>query len=341
MRAASPNRTVVCIYLVGGNDSNNMIVPLDSPAYDTYARGRGVLALPKDSLLSVQADTASYGFHPNLPGLRDLYNQNALAVVANVGRSAPGRETAGSATDNVSEMQVRFVPGGYAATPWAAPAPADGGQQPVLTLAHGVTLAAPGADPERQSALVESIAAAPVQDGFGNSRLGEQLSTVLTALKTGAFSQQAFLVALSGFETRRDQLKRQGNLFAELDSALVGFYRAISDLGLSESVTIYTDTEFNRTLAPNKVGGTLHAWGGHHLVLGGSVLGGRIYGRFPSLEVGGTDDVSGNGTWTPTTSSAQYASTLAYWYGKTDLADVPEFAASYRADQPRLDFLAH
>jgi uncharacterized protein (DUF1501 family) len=339
LRAASPGRTVVCIYLVGGNDSNNMIVPLDSPAYDTYMRGRGGLALTKDSLLSVQADTASYGFHPNLPGLRDLYNQNALAVVANVGRTAPGRETAGSATDNVSEMQVRFVPGGYAAIPWAAPS--DAGQQPVLALAHGVTLTAPGADPERQSGLVESIAAAPVQDGFGNSKLGEQLSTVLAALKTGAFNQQAFLVSLSGFETRRDQLRRQGDLFAELDSALVMFYRAVNDLGMSESVTIYTDTEFNRTLTPNKAGGTLHAWGGHQLVLGGSVLGGRIYGRFPSLEVGGTDDASGNGTWAPTASSAQYAATLAYWYGKTDLADVPEFAASYRADQARLDFMAH
>jgi uncharacterized protein (DUF1501 family) len=74
-------------------------------------------------------------------------------------------------------------------------------------------------------------------------------------------------------------------------------------------------------------------------VLGGSVLGGQIYGGFPSLEVAGADDASGNGTWTPSISSAQYAATLAYWYGKSDLTDVPEYAASYRADQPRLDFL--
>ena len=86
LSAASPNRAVVCIYLLGGNDSNNMIVPLDSPAYDAYARGRGSLALAKDSLLAVQSGPSdAYGFHPNLPGLRDLYNQNALAVVANVG----------------------------------------------------------------------------------------------------------------------------------------------------------------------------------------------------------------------------------------------------------------
>ena len=69
---------MVCIYLVGGNDSNNMIVPLDSPAYDAYARGRGALALAKDSLLGVQSGAAgSYGFHPNLPGLRGALNLHA------------------------------------------------------------------------------------------------------------------------------------------------------------------------------------------------------------------------------------------------------------------------
>ena len=91
---------------------------------------------------------------------------------------------------------------------------------------------------------------------------------------------------VSGFETRQDELRRQADLFAELDSALVMFYKAVSDLGMAESVTVYTDTEFNRTLTPNKTGGSLHAWGGHQLVLGGSVLGGRIYGTVPIARSG-------------------------------------------------------
>ena len=91
---------------------------------------------------------------------------------------------------------------------------------------------------------------------------------------------------VGGFETNQDQLNRQAGLFAELDSALVAFYRAVSELGMAESVTVYTDTEFNRTLVPNKTGGTRHAWGGHQLVLGGSTLGGRIYGTFPSHRSG-------------------------------------------------------
>ena len=288
LSAASPNRVVVCIYLLGGNDSNNMIVPMDSPAYDAYARGRGSLALAKDSLLAVQSGASDrYGFHANLPGLRDLYNQNALAVVANVGRVAPGRKAAGDQTDNVGEMQVRFVPGGYLAIPWAVPVSADSEPQAVLALPHSVTLAAPGADPGRNSDLVVSVATAPMEGAFRTSKLGEQLGTVLAALKLGAFGQQAFLVPMAGFETKQDQLARQSSLFAELDSALVAFYGALKDLGMAESVTVYTDTEFSRTLTPNKSGGSGHAWGGHHLVMGGSTLGGRIYGQFPSLEVGG------------------------------------------------------
>ena len=342
LSAASPNRAVVCIYLVGGNDSNNMIVPLDSPAYDAYARGRGALALTKDSLLAVQSGApARYGFHPSLPGLRDLYNQNALAVVANVGRVAPNHKVALDLTDHLAEMQARYLPGGYLAIPWAVPASTDTSSLQALALAHGVSLAAPGANAVRHRGLVQPVASAAHHDELPETKLGQQLSTVLSALKAGGFNQQAFMVPLAGFETTRDQLTRQAAMFAELDGALVAFYRAVSKLGFGDSVTVYTDTEFNRTLVPNQAGGTDHAWGGHQLVLGGSTLGGQIYGRFPSLEVSGADDAAGNGTWAPSTSNAQYAATLAYWYGKTTLADVPEYAGSADAMDNRLGFLAH
>ena len=151
-----------------------------------------------------------------------------------------------------------------------------------LALAHGVSLAAPGANPARHRGLVQAVAAARSMTELPETKLGQQLSTVLSALRAGGFNQQAFMVPLAGFETVQDQLTRQAALFAELDGALVAFYRAVSKLGLAEGVTVYTDTEFNRTLVPNKSGGSDHAWGGHQLVLGGSALGGQIYGRFPT-----------------------------------------------------------
>jgi uncharacterized protein (DUF1501 family) len=145
---------------------------------------------------------------------------------------------------------------------------------------------------------------------------------------------------LAGFETVSNQLAAQAALFAELDQALVEFHRAASAEGLAESVTVYTDSEFNRTLVPNKFGGSDHGWGGHQLVMGGSTLGGQIYGKFPSLAVGGADDAVGNGTWKPTTSSAQYAATIASWYGKGDLSRMPEYAPADGGILSRLDFLA-
>ena len=335
--AAALNRSVVCIYLVGGNDSNNMIVPLDSPAYDGYARGRGSLALAKDALLPIASQSANYGFHPNLPGLQELYKENALAVVANVGRVCADHAITCDSFDHTREMQVGYLPNAYLTIPWAVSGTTP---LPALCLPHNVTLAAADADAARNRSLVRSIGASPTPDSLAATALGRQLSTVLAALKIGGVQQPAFLVPFPGFETNRDQLNAQAALFAELDSAVVAFYRALGDLGMADLVTIYTDTEFNRTLVPNQAGGTDHAWGGHQLAIGGAVLGGQIYGQFPSMVVGGADDVAGNGTWTPSTTNAQYAATLAYWYGQIDVSGLAPYASAAGGAGSRLGFLA-
>ena len=71
-QAATDYRALVCIFLNGGNDGNNMVVDLNQ--YNSYATARGVdLAIPQASLLPVSpVSGGSYGFHPNLTGLRDL-----------------------------------------------------------------------------------------------------------------------------------------------------------------------------------------------------------------------------------------------------------------------------
>jgi uncharacterized protein (DUF1501 family) len=316
-----------------------MVVPLEATAFDAYSRGRNTLALPKDSLLPIQDGAGSrYGFHPNLPGLRDLYNQNALAVVANVGHIAPERRIVGDASDFTREMQLRFLPGGYLAVPWALPGDASLDQS--MPLAHGVSLASPEANPSQRRQMASAIAGAAPVAAMPDSPLGQKLATVLSALKTGAFQRQTFVVPMGGFAPNRNHLAVQAALFAELDEALVAFYRAVSQLGMAESITIYTDTEFNRALEPNQSGGADYAWGGHQFVLGGQTLGGRIYGKFPTMDLGGPDDAVGNGTWRPTISSARYAATLAHWYGRADLSGVPEYRASYDPAEPLLDFLA-
>ena len=84
-QAGADYRALVCVFLNGGNDGNNMVVPLDD--YASYSGVRGAnLAIPQASLLALDAAGGRpFGFHPNMPELRDLFNQQKLAVLCNTG----------------------------------------------------------------------------------------------------------------------------------------------------------------------------------------------------------------------------------------------------------------
>ena len=78
----------MCLFLAGGNDANNLIVPSDTTGYNAYAAGRGALALPRSGLLGVNVtanDGHTYGLHPAMPELQALFNQGRATVMANVG----------------------------------------------------------------------------------------------------------------------------------------------------------------------------------------------------------------------------------------------------------------
>jgi uncharacterized protein (DUF1501 family) len=79
-------KALVCLFLEGGNDGWNTVVPLDQAAYNTYATTRTGLALSQGSLLPVSVPgQGNFGFHPSLTGIRTLWNQGHVAVVCNVG----------------------------------------------------------------------------------------------------------------------------------------------------------------------------------------------------------------------------------------------------------------
>jgi uncharacterized protein (DUF1501 family) len=92
LSAATPTdgdyKALVCLFLFGGNDANNVLIQHDANGYASYAAARGVLALPQASLLPLTlqgGDGRDFAFHPNVPELQSLFNQGKLGMVANVG----------------------------------------------------------------------------------------------------------------------------------------------------------------------------------------------------------------------------------------------------------------
>lgn len=81
-------RALVCIFLFGGNDGFNLMVPMDNGRYQPYAAARGDLAVPLANLLPLNVDSpapVSVGLNPGVPGIRDLFHAGRLSLISDIG----------------------------------------------------------------------------------------------------------------------------------------------------------------------------------------------------------------------------------------------------------------
>jgi uncharacterized protein (DUF1501 family) len=391
-QTTSGYKAIVCVFLFGGNDSNNTVVPLSASGYGAYSSVRRGLAIPQAQLRPITAaGGAAYGLHPQLQLIQTLYNQRKAAVVLNIGMlvapvtkadisaGAPVPRNLYSHSDQTAQWQAAN-PMGAAGTGWAGRAadilqfanagqfpPAvsvngnslqlvgsqtrpvsispgqelgidslgdgvvddarDAAMQKILTFDSGMQLIATGNAIVRagiQSAQQINDAinnAPPLATQFPNSGLGQQLAQVARVIQARTalgMSRQIFFCGTGGYDNHSNLLGDHNNLLASLNTALTAFYAATQELAVEDSVTTFTESEFNRTFEGNGTAGTDHAWGGHQVVFGGAVRGGDVYGRMPVLQLRGPDDAGDRGLFIPSIALDQYGATIAQWFGVPD-----------------------
>lgn len=189
--------------------------------------------------------------------------------------------------------------------------------------------------------------ASPLPEGilFPDTHLGRRLAQVARTIQGRAglgARRQTFFVGWGGWDHHDDVLNSQAAMLPQVGDAIAAFQTALEALGVADRVTLFTASDFGRTLTSNGRGSD-HAWGGHQFVVGGAVNGGRFFGAYPSLALNpsqGTEQNpldTGRGRLIPTTSVDQFFAELALWLGvsRTDLPYVlPNIANFYALNDP-------
>lgn len=199
-----------------------------------------------------------------------------------------------------------------------------------LALTYRNLLQQTFADRRRQAAEAQALYSAatagelPGNVAWPNSPLGRQLRQVArTIMGRDALGacRQTFFVNLGGWDHHSETVALQAAMLPQVDAALGAFWDQLVALGVEDTVTLFSASDFGRTLTSNGRGSD-HAWGGNVFALGGGVRGGRIFGDYPGLAInpaaGGPERNpldTGRGRLIPTTSCDGLFAELALWLG--------------------------
>jgi uncharacterized protein (DUF1501 family) len=214
-----------------------------------------------------------------------------------------------------------LTPNGLSAWPASAAAIKARALDEVLTMDSGLSMVH-AANLVRQDAvqlnkLLTAGGAGTSPAGFPGTPLGQQLQQVARIIglrATTGIARQVFFCSLGGFDTHSGQSWQQWDLLRQVAEGMAALQGWAEAQGVAGQVTMFTESDFGRTLQPSGTGSD-HGWGSHHWVLGGAVRGGQIYGTIPMPALAGPDDASSRGALIPGVALDQYAATLARWFG--------------------------
>ena len=392
-------RALVCLFLSGGIDSFNLLVPTSDAQYQEYATVRGDLALPQAALLPITpatSDGRTYGLHPGVVELQQLFAGQRLAFVANVGTLVEPTTLAQFRNGSValplglfshSDQQMHWqssIPDQRSPIGWAgrmADILETGNCNPNISMnisLSGMNIwqtgrvtnhytitengseglwdygeLSPGAVVRTQAVdgllglhyqhLFEKTFAArmrgaidahldfsnaianvpPLTTQFSNTGLSRKfrmIALTIAAREALCMKRQTFFIEVGGWDHHDEVILNQAAMLPVVSRALAEFQSALAELDVADQVTTFTASDFGRTLSSNGRGSD-HAWGGNHMVMGGAVAGGDMYGAYPDLYLGSSLD-TGRGRLIPTTSVDEYFADLALWFGVPE-SDLP------------------
>jgi uncharacterized protein (DUF1501 family) len=415
-QTATDYKALVCIFMFGGNDQSNTVVPYQSAAYASYQAARPAIALGQSELL--QLNLAGFagpqlGLNPSFASLKPLVDAGQCALMANVGTLAypttlteyrnktvqtplglfshsdqqaswqSGLPTKGSATgwlgrvadltssaynpgaavsmcmslggnnliqagNSVVQYQVTtsgpVVIDTMDATHWRYNAEMAAAMNTLITQPRAnmleqayntVGTRAIATGKIAKSALAAAPAISTVFPAGGLAAQLRMVARLISARNALGHKRQVYFVSQGGYDFHDMLVENQGLRLKELSDAMAAFYAATVEMGVANSVTAFTASDFGRGLQSNGRGSD-HGWGSHHFILGGAVKGNKLYGQWPTVALGGPEDL-GQGRLVPTTSVDRYAATLATWFGvpaaslPTVLPNVTRFATAANA----------
>lgn len=337
----SPRRLIL-IYLMGGNDGYNTVVPYTDKTY--YAMRPGI-AVPRDAVLRLDD---RFGLHPALDTLKPIWDAKELGIVQGIGLA----EVHDQHYSDYERLVTGTGPDEYFGDGWASRAlvpgmasrgldavaldaldiregdamgPFRGGKLRVINAPHPAELAAVRdfsrvvhvTTPALHDKPLPAFPGLPFATRFPAEPFGHALRAAVELAKARPELPVIHITldSLDGdrhhcFDTHWKQLDYHADGLRRLGAGLASLRGALKEAGLWDSTLVATYDEFGRSPRENKAGGTEHGWASTQFVMGGRVRGG-FHGQAPALT-----DVHWIGGDNPVIDYRQlYTTIIESWWG--------------------------